>query len=203
MFSPLDQEDFSQATDLRLSPAFTYLPSRASGGVLQTVARSFRMQDQACYSPGDTSSTNGIYGDNKQWSGTSQCIVDSYQLAIRPRRPDSQILVRMSLWLAGERGGPSGANAAIGFYKSAASSPSLSAGQYVPVSNAIYTHRQNHGLDGELTGQSSLVEYPHAHGIGDGEYAVYTLLLASQYDQTENGGGYVFGETMTRNDGQR
>ena len=113
--------------------------------------------------------------------------VDSYKSSIKPKEKSSTILVRVSLWLAGERGGPSGAEAAIGFKATSTSMPPLNSADYTDITDGLYVHRASvsngdwNVVQGVYLSSTSTVEYPHVHGVSTSSYATYSLLTKSQY----------------------
>ena len=137
-----------------------------------------------------------LAGTNNSAATTPTSIVSFMQTEIQPILTNSKILIRMNIFLAGERNGPSNAFGGIGFYESSTSSPSITASNLTILNDKLYTHRSNIGatdwntLDGRYVVGSSIMEYLHTHNVSSGNYAVYTATTYTDY--TNENYGYVF-----------
>jgi len=157
------------------------------GRVLQVVSRSFVL-------PHPVSGTNTDYLD------TPEYIVDNYQTSIQPLSPTSRILARYTIWLAGERHGPSDAYSALAFAASNTSNPALGARDYAQVSGDIYSYRSNLGvgdwnnLDNKYQSNNGAAEYMHTHGVAPGQFAVYSILCRTRYAPSAQNPSYVMAE---------
>ena len=141
-------------------------------------------------------SNNVLNGTNNSAATTPTSIVSFMQTEIQPILTNSKILIRMDMFLAGERSGPSNAFGGIGFYESSTTTPSITASDLTILNDRLYSHRQNisttdwNTVDNRYAAGSSMMEYLHTHNVSSGNYAVYTATTYTSY--TNESYGYAF-----------
>ena len=141
-------------------------------------------------------SNNLLNGTNNSAATTPTSIVSFMQTEIQPILTNSKILIRMDMFLAGERSGPSNAFGGIGFYESSTTTPSITASDLTILNDRLYSHRQNIGaldwntVNDRFVAGSSMMEYLHTHNVSSGNYAVYTATTYTSY--TNENYGYTF-----------
>jgi len=137
-----------------------------------------------------------LTGTNNSAATTPTSIVSFMQTEIQPILTNSKILIRMDMFLAGERSGPSNAFGGIGFYESSTTTPSITASDLTILNDRLYSHRQNIGaldwntVNDRFVAGSSMMEYLHTHNVSSGNYAVYTATTYTSY--TNENYGYTF-----------
>jgi len=179
----------SLASDVDLSNVDMSNMTFPAGHVIQVVSVT---------KPGTNFNSNNLLnGTNNSAATTPTSIVSFMQTEIQPILTNSKILIRMDMFLAGVRNGPSNAFGGIGFYESSTSSPSITASNLTILNDKLYTHRSslgttdvNNGLDGKYIVGSSIMEYLHTHNVSSGNYAVYTATAWTSYTNVNY--GYVF-----------
>lgn len=160
-----------------------------AGHVIQTV-------QSIKYYADFNSGANPLNATNNDYNSTPSAIINWTQTSILPKSSTSKILVRMGIFLAGERSGPSNAYANIGFTENSSSTPTLTAADYSFNADPLYTHRCNFGvgdistLDGKYMANSSYMEYLHDHNATPGNYLIYATLTKTSY--TNAGFGYAY-----------
>lgn len=160
-----------------------------AGHVIQTV-------QSIKYYADFNSGSHPLNATNNQYDSTPSAIVNWTQTSILPKLSTSKILVRMGIFLAGERGGPSNAYANIGIAENSSPTPTLTAADYTFYSDPLYTYRSNFSvtdvntLDGRYMVNSSYMEYLHDHNATPGNYVIYATLTKTSY--TNAGYGYAY-----------
>ena len=162
----------------------TWAPASTSAGVLQTT-----YTELTCANT-ESSNTN--------FSSTPEAIIDGCLVKIQITNTNSKILVTYSgMPISTKRYGPATAIVDIGFASSSSASSTFDAGDFTGLgsSDGLASARKSGSGTGSdvYRGQSgpTCVQVLHDHNLSVGQYAYYTLMIRSTYNN--NSHGYIVG----------